>query len=203
MKATDLLPGIFAALFFVSCGPKSLPAAEWIPWMENEANHLRQTKTEGEVTYILQYKNMDYVLAKKGRGLFDETEDIGRIREDAGRSLLFDLFITCDNGKAGPLQHRTADSREINDRDTYYHFRFGNDVYLEQDSVHIKPTYCIADKGSGLNNALAFSIGFDRSRLGEGDFRFVVNDTQFGTGKVKFLFKNKYIQRIPAIKTDA
>ena len=204
MKAIrqTLLAGACLFLLF-SCGPKRLPAAEFVQWMENEDNHLRQTKNEGGVTYILQYKNMDYVLAGKRNTVFDETEDRAKVKADAEKSLLFDLYITCDNGKASPLQYRVTTPEEMNARYYYYHFRFVDDVYLEAGDKKIKPLYCIADKGSGLNNALAFSIGFERKEINDGDFRLVVNDTRLGTGTVKFLFKNTYIQHIPQIKTDA
>lgn len=186
-----------------SCGSKSLPAADLVRWMENEDHGLRQTKTENSVTYILQYKTMDYVLASRGPEVLEDSSNTESLRKDAEKSLLFDLYITCENGNRSPLQYRVQNAEEVNDRYMYYHFRFADDVYLETDGKKIKPLYCIADKGSGLNNTLAFSIGFARSEAAGNDFRFVVNDTRLGTGTVKFLFKDNNIRHIPSLKTDA
>lgn len=194
---------LLAGCLLVSCGGKRLSAPDLVQWMENEEHRLRQTKTENNVTYILQYKNMDYVLASRGQEVLADSARTEDFRKNSEQSLLFDLFITCDNGKQSPLQYRVRQAQEVNDRYLYYHFRFIDDVYLEVDGEKIKPTYCIADKGSGLNNTLAFSIGFERGKTDGHDFRFVVNDTRLGTGTVKFLFKDKDIQDIPLLKTDA
>lgn len=202
MKASKHLTGYpgLALLLLMACGPKRLPGPELVRWMEDPDNGLRQTKTEAVVTYVLQYKTMDYVLAARGNPL-DSTDGLSRqIRRDADKNLLFDLYLTCEDGQSSPLQYRAANAAEINDRYLYYHFRFINDVYLETENRKIHPIYCMADKGSGLNNTLSFSIGFEKKEIGDGDFRFVVNDTRLGSGTVKFLFKNKYFRTIPQLK---
>ena len=198
MKASSVALIGFSVLLLCACGPKQLPKAELLQWMEDEDNNLRQTKTEADVTYILQYKTMDYVLAGKGNAALGD-EDPQRLRADTEKSLLFDLYMTCENGKSSPLQYRAVSADEVNARYYYYHFRFADDIYLEVNNQKIKPLYCIADKGSGLNNALAFSIGFEREAVGDNDFRFTVNDTRLGSGTVKFLYKQTYIRHIPQL----
>lgn len=202
MKAIKYIGGIFLLAGLFSCAGRSLSAEELVKWMESEEHRLRQTKTENRVTYVLQYKTMDYVLASRGQEVLTDTEKTEDFRKDAEESLLFDLYITCDNGKVSPLQYRIQEAAEVNERYLYYQFRFINDLYLETDNEKIAPTYCIADKGSGLNNTLAFSIGFARAGTQEKDFKLVVNDTRLGTGTVKFLFKQKDLQHIPSLKTD-
>lgn len=186
-----------------SCGQKSLTAPELVRWMEDEENGLRQTKTENNVTYVLQYKTMDYVLAARGAEVLADSAKTEEFRKNSERSLLFDLFITCDGGKQSPLQYRVRQAQEVNERYLYYHFRFINDLYLETEGQKIKPTYCIADKGSGLNNTLAFSIGFERPENLTGDIKLVLDDTRLGTGTVKFYIEYNDLKNIPLLKTDA
>lgn len=203
MKVSKYIGILLLGGMWISCGSNSLSAPDLVKWMENEDHHLRQTKTENNVTYILQYKTMDYVLAARGREVLADSSNTESLHRDAEKSLLFDLYITCAGGKQSPLQYRVSSAQEVNERYMYYHFRFIDDVYLEADGQKIKPLYCLADKGSGLNNTLAFSIGFERTDAAGKDFRLVVNDTRLGTGTVKFLFTDKDIRNIPSLKTDA
>lgn len=202
MKANKHLTGCLGLtlLLLMACGPKRLPGPELVRWMEDPDNGLRQTKTEAGVSYVLQYKTMDYILAARGNPLDSADGQTRLIRKDADKNLLFDLYLTCEDGRSSPLQYRAATAAEINDRYLYYHFGFIRDIYLRTEDRDIKPLYCIADKGSGLNNTLSFSIGFEKAEIGDSDFRFVVNDTRLGSGTVKFLFKNKYFRTIPLLK---
>lgn len=201
MKVVNKLYYVFFCLaLLTSCGPEPLSEGELIKWMENPENNLRLTKKEGPVTYILQYKNVDYVLSQKKGIIGEDGLDINDLSDELSNNLLFDLFITCENGTASPLQYRSMNEQEINQRFYYYQFKFINDIHLEVNEEKIAPLYCIADKGSGLNNTMAFSIGFEKNKIENTDFKLVVNDIYLGSGTVKFLYKEKYLQDIPELK---
>lgn len=199
MKAMNNTLLFLGCLLLVSCGPQSLNSSDYIKWMEDEDNQLRQTKKEADVTYIIQYKGFDYVSAKRGAVLenVEETEDL---KEDASNRLLFDLYITCLNGGVSPLYYRTDDRNVVNERFYYYQFRFINDIELEVGEKKIAPLYNIADKGSGLNNTMSFSLAFDAPGAKESDFKLVIKDRLLGSGTVKFLFKPSYFKHIPTLK---
>lgn len=182
-----------------SCGPGSLEAGDLLKWMENPENGLRQTKNEGAVTYIIQYKNLDYISLKKGEALGSE-EERQKLREDIENKCLFDLYLTCDNGSVSPLFYKVNSENEVNDRYYYYQFHFVNDLALEYGSEKIAPLYCIADKGSGLNNTMAFSLAFMLPKGKEDDIKLVIKDPFLGSGTVKFIFKAKNIKHIPNLK---
>ena len=51
------------AVMIVSCTSKSLPADEYVRWLEKKENGLRVEKEMGKYKYIIQYKPVEYVLA--------------------------------------------------------------------------------------------------------------------------------------------
>lgn len=191
---------LFIFLLISSCSPKKLEPEAYAAWFENEENGMRKSKTEAGVLVISQYKNMDYILTKKGQIIEGAEISLQDLASDAGKSVLFDLFISCENGKYSPLHYRAEETEESNARYYYYHFEFIKDIYIESQTGRISPAYCITDKGSGLNNTLAFSIGFDRGPWADEDFKLVVKDEILGAGTLKFLYKKSDFNSIPQLK---
>lgn len=188
------LPVIYILLTLAACSVKTLPPQELKAWMEDEKNGLRITKTEGDVTFIAQYKNTDYVLATRGG-------EIPAGADTDGQVLLFNFFITCRSGTENPLTYMVTSKQEADDRYYHYHFKMVNNLWIESGDIKTPALYCILEKGAGFNNTLAFQIGFEKKNIaGDKDFKLIVDDTILKKGIIKFLFERKNIDRIPKLK---
>lgn len=195
MTANRIIP-FAAVLFFVSCGQAKLKPGAYREWVTDPGNGLRKKQEIGPVTFVLQYKPTDYLIASRGlkTGAFEENPEA--LKKGATLSL-FDLYITCGDGNVHPyFYNSTPDMGDTRQR--YYSFYMANDIRLNIGATEYAPVFCRAERGAMINNTLTLECGFDTLPLTD-DWTFILNDTQLGAGLVKFTLSKKQLENIPLL----
>jgi len=188
---------MLAALLFTGCGPAKLDPGAYRDWVTDPANGLRKTQDIGDVTFVLQYKPTDYLIASrllKAGSLEKNPEEL----KSTSTLSLFDIYITCGGGNVHPyLYGASPDMADA--RQNYYSFYMANDIALKTGDTEHKPVFCRAERGAMINNTLTLECGFDTLPVAD-DWIFTLNDTRLGAGLVKFTITKKQLENIPLLK---
>jgi len=199
MRINKYIIFLFSIWIFISaCGPDKLTAPEYMEWVANPENGLRRKQELGMVTFIVQYKPTDYMIAKTilKDGKLDENPDSLRQKSTI---TVFDIHITCESGSIHPYYYNNRNPQAIEQRQRYYHFSIQDDIYAKSGSQEFRPLYCRAEHGALMNNTLTLECGFESIPTSE-DISLIINDTQLGSGIVKFNIDKSALSHIPTLK---
>jgi hypothetical protein len=196
---------LFLASLLWSCSGKqsSLPALDYVNWVEEESHGLLIERKMPPLTYRLQYKPMEYIIAQEEKtNDLSKAEVVKRKKELQGMDY-FTLRIST-SGK-DVLNEGMGSKEEYYMRQNYLTYDFQKDIVLVRGKDTLGCSLFQMVGNYGLAPYVDFVIGFE-NKAGEGsqvgsDKEFILADEAFGNGILKFIVKKENINRIPEIKT--
>lgn len=193
---------VLGILLIASCKTLFAPA-DYVKWVENPDNGLKQDHEVNGVHFELQYKPVDYIIANEnGKHELPETFHQQR-KEKLGELFYFSLALK--SGTQDLLMHNLNEEQEYYQRVNYYSLDFQQEIkmLIGNDTLpclmyQFENTYGVAPY---IKMSLAFS-GKQKEQALQNNFSILVYDRIFGGGWLKYSFDNKKLNAIPEIKVN-
>ena len=199
LLAMPLLLGTLA-----SCGPDSLPPAEYVQYVSNPDNGLKRSKTIGDYTYSVQYKPVDYVIANEAR-----KPDLTTTERDARKSELdglqyFTFRVANATGGQDVLTLNNQTEQDYSAKVGYLSFDFQHDIALVDGGDTLGCKLYNFVRTYGLAPYVDFVMAFDKPSEDEttnSDKTLIVEDRVFGAGTIKFAIDAGDIKALPLMES--
>jgi len=179
----------------------SLAPAEYVAWIEEEANNLRQVKEISNIQYQLQYRPLNYIAAKEKRKVnLPEQELLERTSKLKG-SLYFSLRLNLKNNAQDILLHEINGEQDYFARVSYCNAAMADDIKLVDGKDTLACSLFQYVPNYGVAPFADFVFAFEDKET-KGDKTILFNDRLFGAGNLQFQFKEEDIENIPEIITE-
>lgn len=193
-----MIVGLLAALVLGACKTKELLPSEYVRWMKDPANGLRDEKTIGEYTFTLQYKTPEFVVLQQHKS------------DDVAQTLIESEVLNYDGMEYYTFEISTEDGHDLLDdqyhnadeiaaRVEYFLSYAQDDFSLVTESDTIPCSLFHFERSYSLSPVTTMVMGFDRPKTGE-DRTIVYNDRLLGSGPVQITINAEDISNVPAIK---
>jgi hypothetical protein len=182
--------------------PESLPAGEYVKWVENPKNQLKKEKTIGEYKYKIFYKPAEYISLREAvnKGEQDNVKAITFRSEEIKEFFQFNFDIVSADGKTSALKHNTNNEAEFGARINYLVSHAQQDFKLIQGedtlpcvSYHFERTF-----GLTQNNTILLSFEKPKGESND-DIQLIFTNRLFNSGDIKFQFSYKTLNNIPRL----
>jgi hypothetical protein len=202
-KIICLLTPVFLLLLICGCNKKhALSPQEYVGWVEDPSNGLRVERTMGPITYSVQYKPYDYVIAKEEKSNNIAKATFETRHKAMKRMQYYTLRIQTTGNDL--LKEGSLSQQEYYQRQNYLTFEFQNDIQLIEDKDTLSAALFQMVGNYGLAPYVDFVMGFkskdslqDQQQY---DKEFILEDKIFGNGILKFIVKKENINSTPEIK---
>jgi hypothetical protein len=192
-----LIMGLLCALL-VACRTKELLPSEYVSWMKDPANGLREEKTIGEYTFHLQYKTPEFVVLQQYKSdnvaqMMVESE----LEKYAGMEY-YTFEISAQDGH-DLLDEKYYEAEKIASRIEYFLSYAQDNFTLVTDNDTIACSLFHFERSYSLSPITTLVLGFDRVVTDE-DRTLVYDDQLLGCGPVRITINAEDISNVPAIK---
>jgi hypothetical protein len=198
-----LLMVLLAGLAFTGCGKKELVPLDYVAWVEDSSNGLRETKVFGEIEVTAQYKPAEYVVAIEQRQTELDTKVLLKRKEDMkGLRHYMIRFSTVDKSKDF-MKYDIASEEEYYAKQNYLSFGFQQDIALVEDGDTLPCVLFSCVRNYGISPNVDFAVAFESKRNTEEPAGqvLIINDQVVGVGTMKFSISKETIKSIPTIRT--
>lgn len=193
-----VLCAVFLSLLITRCKETKLRTEQYINWIEDADNGLRVTKSIGEVTLSLQYKPMEYILAKEQMQESMNGEEKEKRINELGNMQYYNLTYSLAGNSGDILKYNLGDASEYQERIYYFSFHMQEDIFMIEGNDTLPCELFHFERYYGLSPKLSFSLGF-KNTGNKTDKQVIIDDNIYGSGPVKFIIALKDIQNIPLI----
>lgn len=193
-----MIIGFIAALAFAACKTKELLPSEYVSWMKDPANGLREEKTIGEYTFSLQYKTPEFVVLQQYKSdAVSQTQIESMVQNYSGMEY-YTFEIRTEDGH-DLLDDQYHDAEEIAARVEYFLSYAQDDFRLVTDTDTIPCSLFHFERSYSLSPVTTLVMGFDKAIAGE-DRTLVYNDRLLGCGPVQITIDAEDISNVPTVK---
>jgi hypothetical protein len=191
------------ALVWYGCNWGALPPVNFVKWVENPKNGLKQSKEVNNVIFEIQYKPLDYIIANENRKpIIEETFYKERIQKLGD---LFYLTLTLKSGSQDIMMYNLHDSQEYFKRVNYYSLDFQQDIKAVIGNDTLPCLMYQFENMYGVTPYVKMSIAFSgkhKTDFPKTDPLILIDDRIFGGGLLRFVWKQSDLENIPSIKVN-
>lgn len=198
---------LFGVLIIVvsSCGePPTLLPSNYVQWVKNPENGLRQSKIIKELEFTAQYKPLDFIVAQEERTNTLSKELLQHRKKELGKDYLYYNFrIKNTKGQLSPVGSGAYSEGQYQRRLAYFTFDMQRDLHLLHGQDTLPCTLFQFVRSYDVAPYVEFALGFKKETqtVLNQDITFVFEDPLLGIGTVKLLFDASNFKNIPTIKT--
>ena len=179
---------------------KELFPSEYVKWVQNKDNGFLKEQTNGDMTFSLLYKPIDYIICQEERKDDIKTESVKTKTAELGGMDYYDLKISLDKEQGELLKYKIAAPAEYNERVKYFAFDMQKDVMMIHGSDTISCAMFHFEREYDAAPEAIFLLAFPKhNKIGKRTILF--HDKVFGNGIIKFDYSGKEISRLPKLKT--
>lgn len=195
----------FLFVFLLCCcknNSQELSPEAYVAWVENKDNGLRIERVLDPVTYSVQYKPYDYVVAKEERNNAISKSTFAEWYQELNHMQYYTLRMEIKSGDI--LKLNNPSQQEYYQRQNYLTYEFQDNLLLVdgKDSLQCELFQMVGNYG--LAPYVDFVMGFKSEDLDQkhvkSDKEFILQDNVFGGGILKFRVKKEDINNTPEIK---
>ena len=174
---------------------------EYVSWVENNENELHISKEIDGILYNIQYRPVDYIVAKEKRKLELPKVELEERVSKLNGAQYYSLRLNKAEGNEDILLYKIQGEQDYYERVNYCNAAMAEDIKLIEgkDTLYCTlfqyvPTYGVAPYAD-------FVFSFDDKKY-QGDKILLFNDRIFGAGELQFQIKEDAIKNIPDIITE-
>lgn len=183
---------------------ETLDCKDLIVYVEDERNGLKLDKKIDELSYQLQYKPHDYIIALEHLDdscIVSEKERLQRL-EEINEMDYYTLRIRVDNYTDELIRYNLKSEEQYYKRLRYCMTEMQSDIYLLQGSDSLKCQLFHFERTFGIAPYLTFSLGFEKAKDSLRDCTFLFNDNLFNGGNIKMKISSEIFKNTPKLKTN-
>jgi hypothetical protein len=202
------LRSAFALLLLLCCSCNknkgdALSPRDYVSWVEDPDNGLKLERTFPPITYSVQYKPYDYIIAKEEKSNSISKSTFESQYKAMDKMQYYSLRIQTAGNDL--LKEGSPSQQEYYQRQNYLTFEFQGDIQLVDGGDTLSPALFQMVGNYGLAPYVDFVMGFTtKDKLHTEilqDKYFILEDKVFGNGILKFIVKKEAINKTPEIKT--
>lgn len=192
-----------ASMLLTGCFQKSLTPKDYFNWAKTEESGLTQTKSGNGVSFNLQYRPVDLLIANEIKNGITKELDYEKRRGELGTLGYFLLKI--ESGEQDLLMHDATDEQEYVKRVNYYSLDFEQDIIAVAGTDTIPCVLYQFENAYGItpyvNISLAFPGEFMEANR-EKNVEILIYDRVFGNGLLRFNYNENTFQNVPELAID-
>ncbi len=192
---------IFVLLALFGCGEKEqLKPSAYVKWVNDASNGLKVEKTMSDVTYSLQYKPVEYIVANEERT--DELP-LAKLeeRKKALEGMYYFNFRMQSNTEGDVLLTGLAEEQEYYERVNYCSYGMQEDFKLVTATDTLPCKLFNFVRTHGVAPYVDFVLGFERKTQEPEELQIVLEERLFGAGRIKFTIEKESQESIPDLIT--
>jgi hypothetical protein len=192
---------VFYSLTFLclSCTTSSLPADEYLKFVESPDNGLHIVKEEKGIKMELQYKPLDYMLYQEIKSRQITSESFRERQLEMKDYYYFTLKLASQDKT--PLLEKKGNNQENSDRLSYCEFNMQKDFALVAGKDTFPCEVYQFERNFNLAPFNNFVLAFPENHTPQySDLTLLYRDKLFGLGTQSFHIKGDDLKNIPAIK---
>lgn len=181
---------------------QQLSAPDYMSYIENKSNGLKNTVTLKDYEYTFLYKPAEYIAYKEltNANIIDSTTFKKRVRE-LHKTVWFNIYIKTTEGKDNPLKSGVSGLDEYNARVSYFLSDAANNLtlYYGQKGSMNNVAYHF-ENNYGLTPMDVIVVGFEiPDDFASEDIVLEYDDRLFNSGPIKVKVSKKELLDIPQI----
>lgn len=185
-----------------SCGRPELQPSDYVEWVNNPENGLRQTRSIDPLQVMALYKPLPYLVAQELR-----TNEMTAQAYDARATELegmqyYTLQVAIKGRDADVTNYNVLDNQAQQERLAYLSFGMQQDIQLIQGSDTLPCKLFHFERSYDLAPHRTFVLAFDRPEGSDAtaERTLVVELAPFNTGPLKFHYSNETLSSLPILK---
>lgn len=184
------------------CRKQQLSPADYISWVNDEANGLRKSKTFKGIVVMAQYRPVEYQVAIEEKTSLLSSEKLNERYGKLKGMQYYLLRFSLEDKSQDIMRYDLDNEAEYYQRLNYCSFGMQNDIWLVQGNDTLSCKLFNAVRSYGLSPNADYLLAFEeKDTEHKYDRQLIVNDAVFGLGPVKFKFSEDDLENIPHITT--
>lgn len=176
--------------------------SDYLKYVENPENGLRQEKKIDKLAYVLQYKPVEYMVAIEQKHPELKTEVLKKRSKEMSDLQCYTLRLISADKHTDVATLGLNSDQDYTVRNTYMSFDMQNDIYMVDGSDTLSCALFQYTNNYGLAPYADFVIAFENKYQDKIQDKIVVYDDKiFGGGIIKFSISKEDIQKTPPLKT--
>lgn len=193
---------MMTGFIITGCHEKNLTPGEYIAWVQDPGNGLKESVMSGDYFFDLQYKPVAYIAIMEQRTTPINKEQFEDAIDQLGTLHYFDLKIRRPDGQDF-LGKGSISEAEYNERFDYMVGMMQGDFILLTASDTMACCMYHYEATGGVGAYHTFLLAFENNRQGtDADITLLYDDQLFGTGPVVFLIKKESLDNLPVFNPN-
>jgi hypothetical protein len=189
---------LFATTLLVGCGTSSLPANEYVSYVQSSEGGLLATVQQGDLVYTAQYEPQDYFLLRRFGDALQDDALYDSLCTASADLQYYTLRISATNG-AELLKANIQSDEEYYNRIKYYSFDIQKDICLVQGNDTLPCIMTHFERSYELSPFLTISLAFEQSDDLRQDKNLFIHDRVFLQSALALEFSSANLKKIPAL----
>ena len=183
---------IILGLLFTSC-TKYLDSEEYSAFVSDPENGLRKDESVSDFKVSVMYEPTEYIISQ------ESPSDIESRRDELNDFEHFQFRIELLKG-GNILTYKESASLNQNTRINHFSFYAKEDFKLVVDEDTSNCSLAIYSRNYNLTPTVDLTLSFKEQNK-ESDWQLIYDDSQFGLGRMKFLFDEHDLKGLPVYKS--
>jgi hypothetical protein len=178
-----------------------LEPGRYVQWCQNTDNGLKKNKEIGDITYLLFYKPIEYVIAQELQS-DSISQSIYRRKNSELEGLdYFDFKIQLTSSEGELLKYRVGSTVEYQERLNYFAFQMQKDLKMVEGMDTIDCELFHFERAYDVAPYAVFLLGFPKQNSDAKERTFFYQDNMFHKGIIKFTYTKEEMRDVPKLKT--
>lgn len=195
---TSRLVTILVVCLLASC-QSEVTSEQYIDWLHAKENGLLQLKEVGGYNLELLHQPCEFLQIVKKKS---ETTPSAKAGDGCDDLITFRLRVWPKDSEKNILNYGTVSAVELQRRISFYSFEFQNRIWLEVGGEKFYPALFHFERNYDVSNKRTFVIAFEKPSA-INDWSFVIDNSYFGAGMIRFLYEKDLIQAIPKLEVES
>lgn len=183
------------------CGPGKLAPPDYVRWLEDPQNGMKQEVKRGSVSYEVQYKPAAYILANEERSQEIERGKADKRLQELGNMCYFTCTMKSNDG-TDVLLSNLIDQQEYYQRVNYLSLEAQQDFNLVSGSDTLPCALYQLENTYGATPYMRMVLAFSGKSLSkEHDLKLIYQDRIFTKQPIEFLFEKNKLNNLPQLLT--
>jgi hypothetical protein len=183
-------------LLLTGCGKQLLESGDYVRWLTDESNGLRQQREIANTIYDLQFKPNDLLYLQSGN---QNSGTVDSSTSPYGNLLQFSLKITPKDGKELSVTGGVDEATYLN-RLNYIETQMQYDFSLAINNDTFPCVFFHGERNYGVSEGSVFQIAFETTQIEQGDIKVIYHDRILDSGPVVFEIDEADMNNIPVLK---
>lgn len=187
---------MFISFNLTSCTVDTLSPKDFVYWVDNEDNNLIKKQRISNLEYKLQYRPIDYIIAREFRTNTITFENYKKRKNELEGMDYFKFTLTSLEPNKTVFDMNTLEKNVLD----YVSFEMAKDFKMKIDNELISCGLYHFEQQNGIYNSIDILLGFPKTKNKSEEFSISFENNLNNEGIINFYFSSNELNRIPNMK---